>query len=266
MEIISRISKGSKMDQIYLPKNHPGFYAGNYVAIRPLIQEDIRKIEKPIFYNLVNLSPIKLQIIYEIFSIINKNVHNIENIIITGSFLDQGFNFNDIDILLISGQKENIARLKLALEERLGIKVHIIQLSNEALKKGLVSDPLYENMLSKCVSKKRIVFNIKKIINYPLLDMHLLKSKPLINNFDFFPGEEKYYLTKNIIAILLFLKNKKISNDLIDEKIKRIFNIDANKLKKNLLDKSGFLKKYKKLYNQVFNLIMKGMKNEPKQK
>ena len=266
MELIGRISKGSKMDQIYLPKNHPGFHAGNYVAIRPLIHEAIRKTEKPVFYHIVNLSPIKIQIIHNILSIIDKNAHDFENIIITGSFLDQGFNFNDIDILLISEQKGDLAALKRALEESLGAKVHIIQLSNEALKKGLASDPLYENMLSKCVSKKRIVFNIKKIINYPLLDMHLLKSKPLVDNFDFFSGEEKYYLVKNMIAIWLFLENKKISNDLIDEKIKEIFSIGADKIKKNLLDKPSFLSRYGKLYSKIFNLIMGGMKNEPKQK
>jgi len=268
MEIIGRISKGSKMNQIYLPKNHLGFHTGNYVVIKPLIHENIRKIEKPVFYHIDSLSPVKLQIIYGIFSVIDKNAHDFENIIITGSFLDHGFNFNDIDILLISEQKENIARLKGALEESLGIKVHIIQLSNEALKKGLTSDPLYENMLSKCISKKRIVFNIKRIINYQILDLHLLKSKPLIDNFDFFTGEEKYYLTKNMIAILLFIENKKISNDLIDKKIREIFQIDAEKIKQNLLDKSSFLKKYKEIYNKIFNLITKNeeVKNEPKQK
>ncbi|MBU2523554.1 MAG: hypothetical protein KKE23_04695 [Nanoarchaeota archaeon] len=264
MEIIGRISKGSKMDQIYLSKNNPGFHAGNYVTIRPLIHEDIEKTEKPILYQIINLPPIKIQIIHDIFSIINKKAHDFENIIITGSFLDQGFNFNDIDLLLISEQKENITRLKQDLEERFGIKMHILQLSNKELKKGMESDPLYENMLSKCVSKKRIPFNIKRILNYPLLDMHLLKSKPLIDNFDFFSGEEKYYLTTNMVAILLFIENKKISNELINEKIKKIFGMDADKLKKNLLAKSDFLKKYKKLYVHIFNLIMGGIKNEPK--
>lgn len=256
------------MDQIYIPKNHPGFHAGNYVAIRPLINEHIRKVEKPVFYHIDSLSPVKLQIIYDIFSIIEKNNYDVENIIITGSFLDQGFKFNDIDILLISKQKENIARLKWVLEESLGIKVHIIQLSNGSLKKGLASDPLYKNMLSRCVSKKRIVFNIKRIINYQILDLHLLKSKSLIDNFDLFTGEEKYYLVKNMIAILLFLENKKISNDLIDKKIKETFHIDAEKIKQNLLDKPGFLKKYQEMYNRISNLIIKNeeVKNGSKQK
>jgi len=245
------------MDQIYLPKNHSGFHAGNYVIIRPLIDESIKKIEKPVFYHINSLSSVKLQIIYDIFSLINKEVSNIENIIVTGSFLDQGFKFNDIDILLINEKKDDIARLKNILEENLGIKMHIIQMSNESLKKGLASDPLYENMLSKCVSKKRIIFNIKRIINHQILDLHLLKSKPLIDNFDLFTGDEKYYLIKNMIAILLFLENKKISNELIDKKIKEIFYIDAEKIKQNLLNKSSFLKKYKEIYNRTFNLIIK---------
>ena len=36
MELIGRISKGSKMDQIYIPKNRIGFSAGEYVLILPI--------------------------------------------------------------------------------------------------------------------------------------------------------------------------------------------------------------------------------------
>ena len=64
MEIIGRISKGSKMDQIYLPKNHPGFQAGNYVTIKPLISKTPEKTGKIIFYHVTDLPPIKIQIIY----------------------------------------------------------------------------------------------------------------------------------------------------------------------------------------------------------
>ena len=44
MEIISRVSKGSKMDQIYIPKNRAGLTIGEYVVITPLSRE-IKKQE-----------------------------------------------------------------------------------------------------------------------------------------------------------------------------------------------------------------------------
>ena len=49
MEIISKISKGTKMDQIYIPKNRPGLDIGTYVKIIP-IEEKI--IKRPYFYNI----------------------------------------------------------------------------------------------------------------------------------------------------------------------------------------------------------------------
>ena len=103
MELIGRISKGSKMDQVYIPKNRSGMNTGEYVLIMPLrksIEGRKKSPFKPYFYNLKSVEPIKLHIIEEIFSMIEKEA-NAENIIITGSFLEPGFKFNDIDILII---------------------------------------------------------------------------------------------------------------------------------------------------------------------
>ena len=36
MEIIAKISKGSKMDQIYIPRNRESFPAGSFVIIKLL--------------------------------------------------------------------------------------------------------------------------------------------------------------------------------------------------------------------------------------
>ncbi|MEK6793081.1 MAG: hypothetical protein AABX95_04645, partial [Nanoarchaeota archaeon] len=98
MEIISKVSLGSRMDQVYIPKNRIGFDIGNYVIIKPLNLEIEKKpLEKIYFYRIKNIVSIKLEIINEVFIIIDKYVQNYENIIITGSFLEEGFHFNDID-------------------------------------------------------------------------------------------------------------------------------------------------------------------------
>ncbi len=263
MEIISRISKGSKMDQIYIPKKREGFDIGEYVVIQPL--ETKKSIEKPYFYNIKSIEPIKLDIINEIFNIIDTTI-KYENIIITGSFLDEGFNFNDIDVIVISDVKLNEKNIKKSIENKIKIKVHLIIINNKTLMKGLSIDPLYQMMLSKCVSKKRFIYKIQHEMNYKILDLHLLKSEILIDNFDCLTGNEKYYLIRNMIAIHLYLQNKKISKESVDMEIKHIFTLkDIKEIKQNMLDKNSFLKKYKIIYKKIFNKIMKGIKNGTKQ-
>src|SRR3989344_8502675 len=107
VELIGKVSKGSKMDQIYIPKKRESIPVGSYVVVKLLTTEKQKK--KPYFYN-VSIEPIKVEIIKNIIGVIDKNIDN-ENIIITGSFLEKGFQFNDIDVLIISGNiKEEILK------------------------------------------------------------------------------------------------------------------------------------------------------------
>jgi len=263
MELISKVSKGTKMDQIYIPKNRSGFGVGSYVLIQSMrVQE---QTEKPYFHNIQSIEPLKLEIINQIFNIIPNQIENYENIIITGSFLDEGFNFKDIDLIIVSEDKLDEALIKKEIEEILKIKIHIITLNNKTLIKGLSTDPLYQMMLSKCISKKRFIYKIQSKIDYKLLDIHLLKSELLILNFDHLNGHEKYYLTRNMIAISLFLKHEKIDKEKIDKEIKKIFNLkDINEIKQNILNKDKFLKEYKFIYKDTFNKIMENIKNDSK--
>jgi|SRR3989344_1271892 len=261
MEIVSRISRGSKMDQIYIPKNRHGFNIGSYVIIKPLEENVIA--EKPYFYNVNHIEPIKLETINEIIKVIDKNC-NYDNVIFTGSFVDNGFKFNDIDILLISQNKLDVEHVKDAIENKTGIKIHIIQLTNQDLMKGLSTDPLYQMMLSKCISKKRFIYNVKNEINYKVLDLHLLKSKAMNDNFGILNGSEKYYLTRNLISLFLYADGKKVSKETVDAEIKKIFNISVEKIKDNMVGNS-FLRKYKEIYNKAFSKIVKSVKNDPKQ-
>ena len=247
------------MDQVYIPKKRSDFPIGSYVIIKPLETEK-REI-KPFFYNISYLEPIKIEIIKRIIQTIDKNIKS-DNIIITGSFLDKGFRFNDIDILLITENKANIKEL---LESRIGIKIHLIAITNKALLKGLSTDPLYKLMLIRCVSKKRLIYKSKQIINYKLLDLHLLKSNLLINNFDLLEGNEKYGLVRNLVAISLFIDKKPIKD--IDSIINSLFGSNTvENLKNNILSKKDFLHKYKKIYNGTKSNIIKHIKNGSKQK
>lgn len=260
VELISKISKGSKMDQVYIPKKRVNFAVGSYVVIKPV--EAIPKKEiKPFFYNIEYLEPIKLMTIKQIFTILDELVES-DNLIIVGSFLERGFKFNDIDILIINEKKIDINKIEEILGNKIGAKFHIISLNNKVLLKGLSTDPLYRDMLSRCISKKRFIYKEKPKLNYKLLDLHLLKSKPLIDNFEFLTGDEKYEMTRNLIAIAQFIDKKEITKEKIDFAIEKNFGAKTIYNLKNNLVKNDFLIKYKKIYEKTQNKILRGIKDE----
>lgn len=258
VELISKVSKGTVMDQIYIPKNRPALPIGSYVIIKPITKEQEIKL---VFYNL-HLEPIKIEIIQTLIRTLDQHIAN-ENIIITGSFLDEGFRFNDIDILLIVKERADTSNIQEMLEKEIGVKIHLVQIKKRELIKGLSTDPLYRIMLSRCVSKARFIFKARQKISYKLLDLHLLRSKPL--NFDFLTGYEKYEMVRNLIAIKLFIDKKRISKQAVDTIINNLFG-SIDKLKNNLIEKNNFLKQYTKIYNDTENTILEGIKNESKQK
>ncbi len=263
MEIIGKVSKGSKMDQIYIPKNRVGLAVGNYVMIKPL--EENKPAKKFYFYGVKDIEQIKFRIIKEVMVIINNNLESYDNIIVTGSFLDEGFNFKDIDVIIVTGNKINTNHIKEEVEEKIGIKTHFLTLSNEALIQGLEKDPLYQMMLSRCIARKRFVYNTIHKIDYKMLDLHLLKSKMLIDNFDFLNGNDKYDLVRNMFAIWLYIGGKKLNKETVDHEIKTMFDLkDIIELKQNIINKKTFLKKYKLIYNKTFSKILRGIENDTK--
>ena len=50
MEIVGRISRGSRMDQIYIPKQRNGFNIGERVIVRTM--DTAHDAEKPFFYGI----------------------------------------------------------------------------------------------------------------------------------------------------------------------------------------------------------------------
>ncbi len=236
----------------------PGFELGATVLIKPVLEK--AKL-KPYYYKVSNLEPIKNVIIAEIINYFEQ----FENVIITGSFLEKGFDFGDIDVLLITDKKMEAGNIKNHFEGKFGIGIHAIFITFKSLLKGLATDPMFQMMLSRFVSRGRVVFRIKNEINYKLLDLHLLESKAMIDNFNFLTGREKSKLTRNLIAINLFIYNKKISIEIIDREINDYFGEGtANKIKENLLD-GDFLNKYKRLYDKGFKVMLNGIKNGSKQ-
>ena len=263
--LVSRVSRGTRMDQIYIPKvRAPGFEVGETVFVEPALQKATKKV-KLHYYHVGYLESIKVGVIEKIFEYFEQNAEA-ENILVAGSFLERGFTFEDIDILVIGDKKFDAVKVAEYFREGLGLKTQIIAMGNKALLKGISTDPLFEMLVSKFVAKRRVIFGVAREIRYKLLDLHLLKSELLIINFYSLTGREKYKFVRNLTAIALFLDGKKISADSVDNEINRYFGKDAVKsIRENLVDKS-FLAKYKKFYDRVFKRILAGIKNGSEQK
>ncbi len=259
MEMVSKVSKGSIMDQIYLPKKRASLPVGSYVVVSPLTTK--REGRKLYYHHVHSLEPIKVALMHQIFDII-KNQGECDNIIITGSFLEKGFRFNDVDILVITENTVNKQVLEKKLENMLNIQVQILALSFDALLQGVATDPLYELMLDKYVAKRRIIYRVKRRCNYKVLDLHLLKSKTLMENFDHLSGREKYYWVRNTVAIFLFLTNKKVTMHAIENEIEKTLNTSAIKVKENMLNKKEFLRKFKEYYAKTFEKVSRGFDAE----
>jgi len=252
------------MDQVYLPRNRQGFPLGGYVVVKPL--ESMHVTEKPHFYGIKEVAPLKLGIVQEIFALISRHAHDCENVLITGSFLEEGFSFQDIDVLIITDKEMNEKSLQKAIESSIKIEVHLLVMSHDALLKGLATDPLYHMMLSKAVAKKRFIYHVEREVDYKLLDLHLLKSRVLIDNFDSLNGNEKYSLVRNMVAIFEFIKGEKLRKEHVDKEIESIFQVKVFTIRQNVLDKKTFLREFRGVYQKTLDLILEGIRHDSKQK
>ncbi|MAE13428.1 hypothetical protein CMO92_02585 [Candidatus Woesearchaeota archaeon] len=259
MEIVGRVSKGSRMDQVYIPKQRSGFAVGSYVVLRSLV-EPLEK-RSLYYYHVNDLEPVKVTIIQRVMDEIEQSSGGCENCIVMGSFLDKGFFFNDVDVLVVDGVETDRKGIEDRLRKSLGIRVHLHVLSQKKLRHCLSVDPMYQVMLSRCVTRKRFLYKVKKKVEYKVLDLYLLKSEVLIENFEFLSGNEKYDLVRNMIAIDLFLKSDKVSRSSVDKEIERVFSVRIRDLKKNLVEKRSFLKIFRKKYEKTFNAVLNHSKN-----
>ena len=120
------------MDQIYIPKNRVGLGVGDYVEIKPIganLQDEERE-RKLYFYKIKYLEPIKLDIINRVIEIIDEEIKN-DNIIIAGSFLDKGFEFGDLDIVVLCNSVAG-KHIDGVLEKKIGIKTHVLIIDNSS--------------------------------------------------------------------------------------------------------------------------------------
>lgn len=149
MKFIHRISKGSKFNQIYVPKDkEEEFGVGDLVEVR-LIEKKVN-----LYYskNLRKLNPFKEKLVRELFVEIVK-LPEVQQIFVFGSFLTKEIDYNDIDILVIS-EEEIEEEIYKNLIKKFSLKFHVISINKDRLEKVLRVCPLTRSMLYSFVSNK----------------------------------------------------------------------------------------------------------------
>src|SRR3989338_6612550 len=163
LQLISKVSKGTKMDQIYLTKNRAGMQPGSYVIVQevPTLQPSVH----PVLYGVSRIEPIKMRVIQEIFTLLEKMMPP-HTCIIGGSFLNKGFNFEDIDMFIIAENILSAKYLGSTMHDKFGIAMHIVPLTPQEYEAARKAEPLLNLALSKCVSSKRLPRGNKRVIRY----------------------------------------------------------------------------------------------------
>jgi len=256
--LIKRISKGARFNQIYLQKNEGvGFEPGKSVVISPL--EDIIYKEPEIFEHNVKLESLKKEIVKLTFKTVDSHGHY-GNVIITGSFLDKGFNFEDIDVIIINPENMEKDRLEDSIGQNTGIKPHLILIDSGSFNKGVKRDPLFRLMVARYVSARRAIFRKDREINYRLLDIYLLKNKNLIDGYDLFSIRQRKKLLRDFISIKLFSENKEVTIKSIEEETNRLFGkdiIETLLYYGNNEEKHKFIARLKREFNKLEEQMLK---------
>jgi hypothetical protein len=224
------VSKGSRFNQVYVPKNMEK-------AIEVGDEVEVKLIKKHISLNyskeLKKLSNYKENLVKDIFSFCNEFI-NVNSVIIVGSFLTEKINYNDIDIVLIIDKtNENFEETVYEdIIEKFNLKFHIIAIEEEKFQRLLKICPLTRAMLSNFVSNKPIEIPnetsfVEKHIKFLLMMPYdLLEIK--LNSRTFYDN------LRRLITIERFLKGKSLDMLKINEELKNLMKIPLrDKIKNN---------------------------------
>ncbi len=218
-----KVSKGSKFNQIYIPKEaEKDFEIGDLVEVKLLE----KKIQLYYSNNLKHFSEFKENIIKGIFSILNQ-FGGIEQIYIFGSFLTKTIDYNDIDVLLVT-KDENLKELSFnKLTKKINLKFHIISVNKNKLDYLIKICPLVRGIFHYCVSNKRIIKLPKREIEKNHIMFLLMMPEDILTttlNSRYF-----YDSLRRLITIEKFLKEKEQDLRLINKQMEKYLDKDLIK-------------------------------------
>ncbi|MEK6899344.1 MAG: nucleotidyltransferase domain-containing protein [Nanoarchaeota archaeon] len=222
------ISRGSRFNQIYIPKDKmPYFEVGDLVEVNLLEKGSKFYYSK----NTQKLSPFKEEITRKIFSVLTR-YPEIKQVFIFGSFLTKDLDYNDIDVMIVSEIKNLEEKFHSIITKEVNFKMHLICVNEKELSEQLKISPLVRSMLYNSLSNKPIpkmppIIIDENHIKYLLMFPEDLSKYPLDS------GKVFYDSLRKLLSIKHFLERKEYSQKNIDLEIKetigeKIFSVMKN--------------------------------------
>lgn len=215
MKFVSAVSKGSRFNQIYVPKNMANEFEPSDVVEVRLLQKNVQ-----LFYSkgLQKLSQFKEKLIRDIFSFLSR-YEGVQQIFVVGSFLTQKIDYNDIDILLVMNENRNYEeKIYSSLSDKFNIRLHVISITQDKLFHLLEVCPLTRSMMYYHVSNKRLAINPQRKIDTDHLKFLLMMPEDILEiNVS---SRILYDNLRRLLTIEKFLEEKnedpvKINNELM---------------------------------------------------
>ncbi|MBI2498922.1 hypothetical protein HYV88_01630 [Candidatus Woesearchaeota archaeon] len=176
MRFIHKVSKGSKFNQIYIPKEMENVFGiGDIVEVR-LLEKSLKLCYSK---NLLKLTEFKEKLIREIFSFLSK-FKEIEQIFVVGSFLIRKIEYNDIDIVVITDNKKLEETVYNKLVDRFNLKFHIISISKKNLSSLEQICPLTRSMFHYNISNKEFNLSLDKKIDKKHIEFLLMMPEDIL--------------------------------------------------------------------------------------
>lgn len=250
------VSKGSRFNQIYVPKNME-----TLVEVGDEVEVSLIKKHAELHYSkgLKKVSKFKESLIKGIFSFLG-NIEGISRIFIVGSFLTEKISYNDIDIVLVADKISNSLNEEIygKLIEEFNLKFHLLAIEENRFNHLLKICPLTKSMFSKFICNRTVKIPDEKTIDKNHLKFLLMMPQDLLeitlNSRAFFDS------LRRLITIERFLKNNNLYTEEINIEIKGLANnILYNKIKNNeeIEEKSiGILRKMIKSKLKIINRLI----------
>ncbi len=204
-----QISKGSRYNQIYIPRGmEQVFSVGDVVEVRLVRKKETLHYSENL-KKLGKIGEFKEKVVGQIFSILNK-FKEIEQVILFGSFLFEKIDYHDIDLAILTNKEKLAEEAYSILIDRLPFKFHIISLKKENFRELLEFCPLTRSMFYYSVSDKKLEIPERTRINKEHLEFLLMMPEDLLkikvsNSRLYFDSVRK------LITILRFLKKQELN-------------------------------------------------------
>ncbi|MEK6895389.1 MAG: nucleotidyltransferase domain-containing protein [Nanoarchaeota archaeon] len=252
-QFIHKVSKGSRFNQIYIPKEAKDFEVGDIVQVRLL-----KKHYKLYYSNNLKISEFKEKLILDIFSFLSQ-FKEISQIFIFGSFLTKREDYNDIDILIISDKEKIEQDIYESLINKFNLKFHIISISERQLNYLVHTCPMTRSMLYSFVSNKEFSLPSETRLDKNHIKFLLMMPEDLLN----IKINSKIYYDniRRLITIERFLEKKDANPLEINKELERVLEKNILKLTKdNESINENILRKLKKVIKNKLNNINKKIK------